>query len=128
MKCATVSIAVRDPNFKDISRQRGLAVPTYLAREIVQAAMGLLRESWNPGSPVRALTVTAQNLLPADQAGEQLDLLTPQAAPRRQKVEKLERTMDAIRGKYGKDAISTTRTSGRSTKGKPIPPGPKREL
>lgn len=128
MKCATVSIAVRDPNFKDISRQRGLAVPTYLAREIVQAAMGLLRESWNPGSPVRALTVTAQNLLPADQAGEQLDLLAPQAAPRRQKVEKLERTMDAIRGKYGKDAISTTRTSGRSTKGKPIPPGPKREL
>ena len=47
------SIAVRDPNFKDISRQRGLAVPTYLAREIVQAAMDLLRESWNPGSSAR---------------------------------------------------------------------------
>ena len=109
MKCATVSIAVRDPNFKDISRQRGLSVPSYLAREIAQVAMALLRESWSSGAPVRALTVTAQNLLPADQAGEQLDLFAPQAAPQRQKVERLERTMDTIRGKYGREIISPAR-------------------
>ncbi len=46
MKCATVNITIRDPNFKDISRQKGLSSPTYLAREIIQAAMELLEQSW----------------------------------------------------------------------------------
>ncbi len=109
MKCSTVSIAVRDPNFKDISRQKGLSAPSWLAREITQAAMELLRQSWNPKAPVRALTVTAQSLLPADLATEQLSLLSPDAAPQREKVEKLERAMDGIRDKYGKGAISTAR-------------------
>jgi len=109
MKCTTVSVAVRDPNFHDISRQKRLDVPTYLAREITQAVMALLEKAWNPRSPVRALTVTAQNLLPAGQAVEQLDLLSPDAVPRREKVEKLERAMDGIRDKYGKEAISSAR-------------------
>lgn len=108
-KCATVQIAVRDPSFRDISRQKGLEVPTYLAREISGSAMELLRASWSPRAPVRALTVTAQNLLPSEEAGEQLDLLRPQAAPRREKIEKLERTMDGIRSKYGKNAIAAAR-------------------
>lgn len=109
MKCATVNISVRDPNFKDISRQKPLAVPSYLARELVQAAMELLEQSWNPSAPVRALTVTAQNLMPAEQAGEQLDLLSPGASPKREKVERIERTMDGIRGKFGREAISPAR-------------------
>ncbi|MEA4955776.1 MAG: DNA polymerase IV [Pseudoflavonifractor sp.] len=108
-KCATVQIAVRDPSFRDISRQKGLPVPTYLARELSQAVMELLHQSWNPRSPVRALTVTAQNLLPADDAGEQLNLLTPQSVPQREKVERLERTMDGIRNRYGKDSITSAR-------------------
>lgn len=109
LKCATVSVAVRDPAFHDISRQKGLETPTYLAREIIQAVMELLKKTWNPHAPVRAITVTAQNLVPAAEAGEQLSLLTPDAAPRRAKVEKLERAMDGIRGKYGKNAISPAR-------------------
>ncbi len=109
MKCATVNIAVRDPSFKDISRQKPLPAPTYLARELVQAAMELLEQSWNPKAPVRALTVTAQNLMPAQQAGEQLDLFSPDASPKREKVEKIERAMDGIRGKFGREAISPAR-------------------
>lgn len=109
MKCATVSVAVRDPNFHDISRQKRLDTPTFLAREITQAVMELLEKTWNPRSPVRALTVTAQNLLPTDQATEQLNLLSPDTAPKREKVEKLERAMDGIRDKYGKGSISSAR-------------------
>ena len=113
LKCATVNISIRDPSFKDISRQKPLPTPTYLAREIVQACMELLEASWNPRAPVRALTVTAQNQVPAEQAGEQLDLLSPDAAPRREKVEKLERAMDGIRGRFGRDSISPARLKER---------------
>jgi len=128
MKCATVCVTVRDPNFKDISRQKGLDTPTYLAREITAAAMELLRLAWNPRLPVRALTVTAQSLLPAQDVVEQLDFLSPDAPHKREKVEKLERAMDAIRSKFGKEAIAPTRIQNQSRREKPIPPGPKREL
>ena len=102
-KCTTVSVAVRDPSFRDISRQKPLDTPTYLAREITAAAMDLLRRSWSPAAPVRALTVTGQNLIPSQEAAEQVDLFATQG--KREKVERLERTMDAIRDRFGKDAI-----------------------
>ncbi len=117
MKCATVSISVRDPNFKDISRQKPLGVPTYLARELTETCMELLESSWNPKAPVRALTVTAQNLMPSDQAGEQLDLLSPGASPRREKVERIERAMDGIRGRFGRESISPARIKERDGAG-----------
>ena len=128
MKCTTVNITVRDPNFKDISRQKPLPAPSYLAREITQAAMELLEQSWTARAPVRALTVTAQNLMPAADAAEQLSLLTPDAAPKRQKVEKIERTMDGIRDKFGKTAITPTRLQNKGHHERPIPPGPKRDV
>lgn len=124
LKCTTVSIAVRDPGFQNISRQKALLSPTYLSRELTQAAMELLTSSWKPGLSVRALTVTAQNLIPADQAGEQLDLLSPSV--QRQRTEQLERTMDNIRNKYGKSSIVSARVQNHSISEKPIPPGPKR--
>lgn len=124
LKCATVSIAVRDPSFQNISRQKALPSPTYLSRELTQAAMELLTSSWNPSAPVRALTVTAQNLIPAEQAGEQLDLFSPSV--QRQRIEQLERTMDGIRNKYGKNAISSARAQNHPIGETPIPPGPKK--
>ena len=44
-------------------------------------------------------------LLPEEEAGEQLDLLAPQASARRVKQEKLERAMDALQDRYGKTII-----------------------
>ena len=57
-------------------------------------------------SPVRALTVTAIYLSPADEAGAQLDLLSGDLDRKRERLEKLEGAMDSIRSKYGKGAIS----------------------
>ena len=73
MKAAGVSLAIRDPDFRDISRQRRLEPPTCLARELSQAAVSLAEGCWNMDSPVRALTVTALYLISEDQAGVQLD-------------------------------------------------------
>ena len=105
LKCTAVQITVRDPGFRDICRQKRLAVPTYLTRDIAGAAMELLTAAWSAQAPVRALTVTAQSLVPEDQAAEQLDLFAQDTAPARERLERLEHTVDAVREKYGSGAV-----------------------
>ena len=106
LMCTTVQVTIRDPDFRDICRQKRLEAPTCISRDIARAAMDLIRASWRPQAPVRALTVTAQALVEEAQAGEQLSLFAAGADRRREKRERLERTMDGIRGRYGKGAIS----------------------
>ena len=106
MKASTLQVTIRDPKFKDICRQRPLDAPTNTARELAQAAMDILAHSWKSGAPIRAITLTAHNLVPEGEASEQLDLFQAAAPQKRERVERLERTMDAIRGKYGKGAVT----------------------
>ena len=44
--------------------------------------------------------------MPEDEAAEQLGLFQSDSPQRHDRVEKLERTMDVIRSKYGRDAIT----------------------
>ena len=127
LKCTTVQVTIRDPNFKDICRQTRLAAPTYVSRDLVEAAMALVRAAWNEKTPVRALTITAQNLVEEGDAGEQLNLFAANAAPRRDKLEKLEKAMDGIRDKFGREAISSASNLRRGDR-RPIPPGPPEEV
>ena len=110
LKCTTVQVTIRDPSFRDICRQKRLPAPTYVSRDIADAALELLLSSWNLKLPIRALTVTAQNLVDEADAGEQLDLFAAGAAPHRDKLERLERAVDKIRDKYGGGAISLAST------------------
>lgn len=101
-----VQVTVRDPAFRDRSRQTQLSTPTHLIRDITAAAMELTGQLWKPPSPIRALTVTAIHLATPSDAYEQVDLFTAAEAPKRKKQEQLEAAMDHIRSKYGTDAIS----------------------
>ena len=113
MKCTTLQVTIRDPNFKDICRQKRLPLPTYTARDLSRAAMELIRESWDMfAAPIRALTLTGQNLLPESEAAEQLDLFSPSTPQARDRREDLEKTVDAIRAKFGKGAIRPARGLG----------------
>lgn len=105
MKCTTLQLTIRDPHFRDICRQRSLSVPTCTALELLRTAMEILTDCWNEQAPVRALTLTAQSLVPEDQATEQLNLFDCTSPQRRAKRETLERTMDQLRAKYGTDKI-----------------------
>ena len=98
-----VQVTVRDPQFHDRSRQRQLAAPTHLIRDLTDAAMELVFELWKPPSPIRALTVTAIHLVQEGEAYEQVDLFS--SGPGKEKQEKLESAMDRIRKKFGADAI-----------------------
>ena len=98
-----VQVTVRDPQFHNRSRQRQLAAPTHLIRDLTDAAMELLYELWKPPSPIRALTVTAIHLVQEGEAYEQVDLFS--SGPGKEKQEKLEGAMEQIRKKFGADAI-----------------------
>ena len=109
LKATTLQVTIRDPNFKDICRQKRLSAPTCVATDLAGTAMELITASWNFSAPIRALTLTGLGLVPEGESAEQLDLFQADAAPRRERREKLERTMDAIREKYGGGAIQSAR-------------------
>ncbi len=104
-QCQTVQVLIRDPDFHNISRQTALPAATDSTRLLTETALSLIARHWKPGKPIRMITVTACSLCAAGQTGEQLSLFDAGAAARRQKLERLDRAVDAMRGKYGRDAL-----------------------
>ncbi len=98
-----LQVTIRDPQFRDRSRQCQLPGPTHLIRDLTETAMALVDQLWRPPAPIRALTVTALHLTPEGETYEQTDLFG--AVPKKEKLERLEGAMDQIRKKYGGGAI-----------------------
>jgi len=106
LKCTTVQVTIRSPEFHDISRQRRLTTPTFVTAELAECAMALIRENWNLSAPIRAITITASNLIGQEQAAQQMDLFAMgQDTCRRDKQERLGHTLDQIRHRFGGHAI-----------------------
>lgn len=104
--CGGVAVAVKDAQFRTVSRQMRLGAPTHLMRDILEAAQELTRRIWKAPTPVRLLSVTALYITDSADSYQQMDLLAGDAPLRDQRQEQLESAMDAIRGKYGRDAIT----------------------
>ena len=102
VKCSTVQITIKDTLLKSITRQKTVQ-PTYVAAHISKACLELVRANWPKGKSIRLLTVTAQNLVPAGEAVEQLSLFDAPGSS--EKNEQLERAMDVIRERYGGESI-----------------------
>lgn len=105
MKCSTVQIMVKNPARKSISRQCHMGVPTHLQKEIVDAAMRLLHENWQADLPVRALSVTATQLVDDAFAQEQTSLWHA-ANVQLDKFERAETAMQLLRLRYGRRCIA----------------------
>jgi DNA polymerase-4 len=100
LKAGMVSIKVRRRDFTTYTRQRSFNPPTQETRLIVQVATDLL-ERWfeeQPRAAVRLLGVGVSDLAPA----QQLDLFTSRESA---ESNKLDETLDRIRGKYGTQAV-----------------------
>ena len=103
-KAFGVKVDIKDPSLKVISRQQQLDNPTNLAENIADTAVSIIEKSWDLRHPIRMLTVTAINLCPEDQA-QQLSLFSSENI-QNETGEKMERTMDDIRKKFGRNAIT----------------------
>ena len=104
--CATVQVQIKDPLLATISRQQKLTAPTNVTREIYEAAVCIAEKSWSMSSPVRLLSVTAASL--SESCSEQMTLFGD-TTENKLKNAKLDRAMDHIRSRYGKDSISYAR-------------------
>ena len=107
MKCTTVGVTVKDPTLKSITRQKPIDPPSDIAREIAEAAYALTLLSVPAGKPVRMLTVTAMNLIRAENAVEQIGFFDEGTNEKRKRTEKLENTVDEIRTRFGKGVLTS---------------------
>ena len=103
VKACGIKVDIKDPYFKIISRQKQLLAPTWLAEEISSVTMEIIHSFWKKNSPIRMLTITAIKLTD-DLYEEQLNLFDKNPL-KKSLSEKAELAMDAVRKKYGTDAI-----------------------
>lgn len=94
----TVRIKIRWPDFTTITRQTRLSQPTDQDGEIYQTALKLFEKTWREGRPVRLLGVGVADLAPPVR---QLALFDHA----REQEERLLKAIDAIRARYGRDAV-----------------------
>lgn len=111
-----VSCEIKYNTFQSVSHQTTLPTPTDSTTLIYETACHLFKELWN-GTPIRLLGIRTSKLCdPSEPVQMSLfDMMTPEITTtlpsdseqfqRKQKQEKLDKALDSIKNKYGKNAI-----------------------
>jgi len=126
----TVQLKLRYHDFRTITRAKTLAEPTDLAADLARVATTLL-SAVELGEGVRLLGVSAQQLEPAAavQTALALDSDEDEHVDREahEQRSRLERTVDAVRDRYGDDAVVPARFAATGPDARheqwPEPPG-----
>lgn len=104
VRCATVSVKIRNSSFETITRQRTLPEPTDMGEVIFHTAVGLARREVR-GQRIRLLGVAAQGL------GEerQMSLFEGEGSASDDKRRRATEAADEVRRKFGSKAIRRAR-------------------
>ncbi len=113
---STVTVKLKTPAFRSLTRARRLSAPTQFAHRIFSAARPLLEKEL-PGGPWRLLGVGVSEMAPAALA-DPADLVDPEA----ERKAAAERAMDALRARFGEDAVALGLTHGRARRKGPADP------
>ena len=109
LKSRTITLQIKDPQLKVISRQKPVDPPTNLTRYLLREVIQLLESAWPEDAPVRLFTVTAGSLMD-ESAPVTAQLSFLEEAPREDpRQRRLEQVLDGLRNRFGQDAIATAR-------------------
>ncbi len=97
--CGCICVELKDWSFHAHSHQITLDTPTDSTTVLYQKACELLKEFWD-FTPIRLISVRASHI--SDGTFTQFHMFQ---SARNQKLEKMDKAIDAIRGKYGIDSI-----------------------
>ena len=100
-KCSCISVTFRTLDFKNRSHQTSLSSATDVTDEIYENARRLFLEFWK-GQPLRLIGVALTGL--TDESFEQMSLF--EDTKKKERRQKLDATLDAIRMKFGNDKIT----------------------
>jgi len=101
-KATILTISIRDNELFSCTRQVKLSCPTNLTAEFVPIAMDLFKKNYHWHNPIRSLGICGAGLVPENSV-YQLSLFDNEQ--RRQKFDRVERTVDRIRGRFGQFAL-----------------------
>lgn len=101
LKGKTVTLSVRDTDLASFTRQRKMRNYSDLSTEILDTAVMLLENNYSFNKPLRSLGVSVSDF---DFEYEQFDLAG--TAERREKLERLETTMDGLKRRFGNYCIT----------------------
>ncbi len=96
--CRTVAVSVRDNELFRFERQTKLPKPSHISGEIADTAMRLFAENYSWPRPVRSIGVRCTDLITSN-TPFQLSVFSDER--KRQKNETLDKTVDAIRKRFG---------------------------
>lgn len=111
-KCGgCVTVHLRTNEFKHFSHQSKLHGATNITGEIYREACRVFDEAWDGVTPLRQLGVQMTSL--SRQAYQQFDFFSGLSPEQFEKKLKLDEAVDALRDKYGEDAIRRGQFAGR---------------
>lgn len=110
-KCGgCVTVHLRTNEFKHFSHQSKLHGATNITGEIYREACRVFDEAWDGMTPLRQLGVQMTGL--SRQGYQQFDFFSGLSPEQFEKKLRLDETVDALRDKYGEDAICRGRFAG----------------
>ena len=100
VKTRCISVTIRDIDFNDKSHQRKLNSATDITTEIFDICKILIKELWDTKKPLRLLGVSLTDV--TDENDVQLSMFD---SDKKDKERAIDRTVDSIRNRFGKDTI-----------------------
>ena len=100
---ACVTVQIKDPELKVISRQQRLEERTNVTSDILRAARELVERNWRVGAPVRMLSVSV-SALSESRGMRQLSFFDGDEQER-ERGRRLYSAVDGIRARFGNDSL-----------------------
>lgn len=101
----SVSVTIRYLDFKNKSHQCQLSSPIDTTKAVYETAKKLLSEMWQNHKPLRLMSITLSNLTKDKTAGVQMSLFGEAENLNNERDEKLDKTLDSIRGRFGSGIV-----------------------